>query len=440
VVTEVKIPQSFRRALLYNERKMELGRARLIHAGNFLQLPHEMDFNDKFRRFEKLMRLNDVVKTKTIHISLNFHPSEKDRLDAHLLAEISEEYMKKIGFEKQPFLVYEHHDAGHPHMHIVSTLIRPDGSRIHTHNIGTIQSREAAIELEKTYGLASGAKKERVRDNRHEFTKNQARVQKLQYGKTETRKSMAIVLNLVINEFKYTSLPELNAVLRQYNMKADRGPENGKMYRNRGLIYRALDDNGNRIGVPVNASHIDGNPTLKNLEKKFLENELSRQPELRRLRNAIDWTLVKPQKTLGQFIQALEKEQVSAIMTRDKETRALRLTYIDYQTKSVIAASELGNHYSEEGIYKRLGIEQSRELDLAQKLEKVHLQPSMKKSLHLYMLENELKKENEQKTQLELSLEMIKPSEESNEKPTLEKEEDRERSRSREQSPGYWEP
>ncbi|MGI8583448.1 MAG: relaxase/mobilization nuclease domain-containing protein [Chitinophagaceae bacterium] len=38
--------------------------------------------------------------------------------------------MDKIGFAEQPYLVYQHLDAGHPHIHIVTTNIQQSGKRI----------------------------------------------------------------------------------------------------------------------------------------------------------------------------------------------------------------------------------------------------------------------------------------------------------------------
>ena len=63
-----------------------------------------------------------------MHISLNFDAS--DKLSQNELKEIADKYVKEIGFGEQPYLVYQHHDSGHPHIHIVTTNIRNDGSRI----------------------------------------------------------------------------------------------------------------------------------------------------------------------------------------------------------------------------------------------------------------------------------------------------------------------
>ena len=61
------------------------------------------------------------------------------------------------------------------------------------------------------------------------------------------------MLNRVLKTYKYTSLPELNAVLKLYNVMADRCSENSMVYQNRGLLYCILDDNGKPVGVPIKA-------------------------------------------------------------------------------------------------------------------------------------------------------------------------------------------
>jgi len=66
-------------------------------------------------------------------------------------------YMEKIGFCEQPYLIYRHYDAGHPHIHIVSINIRRDGSRISLHNIGRNQSEKARKEIENEFEACSYA-------------------------------------------------------------------------------------------------------------------------------------------------------------------------------------------------------------------------------------------------------------------------------------------
>jgi hypothetical protein len=168
MVPEITHPHSLKRTLNYNEKKVQQEKAEFIHAGNFLQLPEEMNFYQKMERFEKLMELNQRAETKLIHISINFHPDDAQKLDKDFLKQVTDEYMQKLGFKDQPYLVYQHHDSGHPHVHVVSSLIRSDGSRIETHNLGRDVSKPLSQELEEKYGLVK-ADSRNSRGNRNSF-------------------------------------------------------------------------------------------------------------------------------------------------------------------------------------------------------------------------------------------------------------------------------
>jgi hypothetical protein len=221
------------------------------------------------RHFERLTSLNERTTTNSLHVSLNFDPSEK--LSNEKLQEIAKAYMQKIGFEKQPYLIYRHYDAGHPHIHIISTNIQEDGKRISLHNLGKNQSEKARKEVEKEFGLVH-AEGKKLQES---LTLQQVNAQKLSYGKYETKKALSNVLATVVIQYKYTSLAELNAVLQLYNAMADGGKVGSRLYNYRGLHYRVLDGNGNKTGVPIKASDFYFKPTLKYLEKKICRKPVS---------------------------------------------------------------------------------------------------------------------------------------------------------------------
>ncbi|MBO9684938.1 MAG: relaxase/mobilization nuclease domain-containing protein, partial [Flavisolibacter sp.] len=211
MVAKITVPLSISRALNYNEQKVQKGKAECLFAANFLHHASELNFYQKLGRFEKRIEQNSS-KTNTLHISLNFHPTEL--LPKEKLIEIAETYMHKIGFGEQPFLVYQHFDAGHPHLHIVTTTIKEDGRRIDTYNLGRNQSEKARKEIEEAYGLVkAGGKNNPLREHMTPIY-----VQRVRYGVAETKRSIATVVNLVINQYRYTSLAELNAVLKLYNV------------------------------------------------------------------------------------------------------------------------------------------------------------------------------------------------------------------------------
>lgn len=145
-------------------------------------------------------------------------------------------------------------------------------------------------------------------------------------------------------------------MLRLYNITADRGKEGGVIFKNRGLVYRVLDEKGNKIGVPIKASAIYNKPTLDYLEKRFKENEIAKQQYKKQLKTSIDWIMVKLPKSLFAFKQELEKEKVALVVRQNTQGIIYGLTYIDYRTKCVFNGSDIGKEYSAKGILEKCGL------------------------------------------------------------------------------------
>ena len=348
MVAKITIPKSIEAALNYNEKKVQKGNAVCLHAANYLNEAKAMNFYQKLDGFERLNNLNDRATTKTLHVSLNFDPSEKIADDKFL--GIAELYMNKIGFGEQPFIVYKHEDAGHPHIHIVSTTIKADGSRINTHNIGRNQSEKARKEIEQLYGLVKAEREQQL-------TKPGIKpvdVQKAIYGKSETKRSISNVVGAVLSQYKFTSLPEFNAALKQFNIVADRGKEEGRIYKNRGLVYRILDEDGNKVGVPIKASSIGSKPILDNLEKKFTDNESAKEPLKQRTKNVIDDCLQTSSGSTKDLVAALQQKQIYTVLRQNTEGRLYGITFVDNQNKVVFNGSDLGKGYSAAALQSRL--------------------------------------------------------------------------------------
>ena len=185
--------------------------------------------------------------------------------------------MEKIGFGKQPYLVYQHHDSGHPHIHLVSIKVRPDGSWIDMNNIGRNQPEQARKAIEKEFGLVSAE----AQKKQEQYQQKLVSVAKALYGKSQTKMAIQNVLDAVLNQYRYTSLPELNAVLKQYNVIAERGSQDSRVYQHNGLLYRILDVVGNPIGVPIKASLFYNNSTLKSLQENLKKSTTKRGKKIR---------------------------------------------------------------------------------------------------------------------------------------------------------------
>jgi hypothetical protein len=367
MVAVIKTGHSIQRILNYNENKVKEGAAEAISAANYPMDVKQLSFNNKLNRLLNQAALNENVTRNSVHVSLNFDPSEK--LSNEQLKEIADTYMQKIGFSEQPYLVYQHFDAGHPHIHIVSVKVRANGSRIDTQNIGRNQSEKARKEIELAYDLV------RAENMKKEYELKSAYIQKVQYGKSDSRRAIANVLDAILNTYKYTSLPELNAVLMQYNVMADRGSESSRVYQHQGLLYRILDDKGNPIGVPIKASSFHNKPTLKYLEERFPFNEASRQSHKARVKNMIDLAFLRqPKQSLPTLVKTLEKEGINTVIRQNADGIIYGLTYVDHKTKCVFNGSVIGKQYSAKGILERCNKPQEKPI---QKQEFVK-QPSSK--------------------------------------------------------------
>jgi hypothetical protein len=358
MVARMNTGKNIAKALNYNEEKVRNEKAEILLASGFLKDADKLNFHDKLRHFERLTSLNDRAMTNSLHVSLNFDPSEK--LTNEQLTAIAERYMEQIGFGNQPYLVYRHDDAGHPHIHIVTTNIQTDGKRISMHNLGKNESEKARKNIEVEFGLVKADSKKSA-DAIKIIPVN---ANKVTYGKTETKRAIANVLMVVLTQYKYSSLAELNAILRQYNVVAERGSENSRMYKGNGLCYRVLDEKGNKTGTPIKASAFYMKPTLKYLENRFDENEGAKEPLKRKIKAVIDWQLNKQPKNLDALAAALEKEHISLVIRKGKEGVIYGLTYVDHKNKVVFNGSDLGKAYSAKAITERFINNQNQPIEI----------------------------------------------------------------------------
>lgn len=348
MVAVIHASSSLRNILNYNEHKVKASMATCLEAALYPKDAADLNFFQKLSRLEKLTELNQRTKVNSVHISLNFDPAEQ--LSAAQLQDITAEYMEKIGFTGQPYLLYQHLDSGHPHVHIVTTNIRADGTRISLHNLGRNQSETARKKIEIAYGLVQAEQSILQRSNKLK----PVNLQKVEYGRTGTKQAIGNVLNAIVPHYKYTSLAELNAVLRQYNVIADRGEESSRIFRHQGLVYRIIGENGDRAGIPIKASLFFSKPTLSFLAERFKISEAERLPHRSRIKNSVDLALLKqPGLSLDQLMRALEKDGINLVLRQNSGSIIYGMTYIDHRTRCVFNGSALGKSYSAKGILER---------------------------------------------------------------------------------------
>ena len=343
--------RQIRVSLRYNEQKVKEGKAERIGSENFLKNYDRLAKEEILDRFRQRSSFNERLHDYGVHFTLNFGKQEK--LENEKLVNIANRYMTAMGFEDQPYVVYRHSDAGHTHLHIVATTVRADGSWIRLEPSHYRASYALSKELEKEFLLEKNIKVTPA-DQPH-FAVDHA--QKVKYGEPGLKHAISDVLNTVVDHYNYTSLDEFNAILKQYNVTANSGLEDSRLRKVGGLLYHALDDDGNRIGVPIKASLFLLKPTLKKLEQKFTENQRLREEPRERLHTAIEWALAGEAPDWAGFKESLEKEGI-AVVTNRKEGGKEQVFFVDHAGKCAFSGENLGAGYDLAALQARLAPEQ----------------------------------------------------------------------------------
>ncbi len=348
MVAVIKSGRSLRKSFFYNENKVADGAASLLEAMNFPVNTEDTTEQLRLNVLERIAGLRPAMTRPAIHISLNFAPGEI--LPEDKMRQISQEYMEAIGFGEQPYLLYRHRDAAHPHVHIVSLRVRPDGSSIDTFNIGKRLSEPARKILEEKYNL--------VRSEGHRqgvFQLPPVDASTVTYGQAPTKRAISNVLSKVLDQYKFGSIQELNAVLRLYNVEAERGEPGSRLNTRKGLMYRVIDAEGKGISPPLKASSFAYEATLSGIEKRLLRNDVLRQPAKPAIRVAIDKAFRQADTIhFPALKRELKRSGVDLVLHQSKEGQLYGVTYIDHRSKVVFNGSDLGKNYSARAIVERL--------------------------------------------------------------------------------------
>lgn len=103
-------------ALAYNQNKVDSGEAKVLFSNRML-LGEDGNFSIGECMPLKCRCPSSYPPELILHISINPHP--EDVLTDQQLSDIAKEYMRKLGYGDQPYLVYKHTDIDRHHIHIV---------------------------------------------------------------------------------------------------------------------------------------------------------------------------------------------------------------------------------------------------------------------------------------------------------------------------------
>jgi hypothetical protein len=129
LVFKIMPPAAFFHGVDYNEKKEAQDVARRVHFQNFGYLQDRTAIaKQEFKEyFAKYSARNERVQKKQFHamLSCKGNSYSHDQLKEYAL-----QIMQRLGYGDNPLLIYAHHDTHHNHVHIVTSRIAPDGTKI----------------------------------------------------------------------------------------------------------------------------------------------------------------------------------------------------------------------------------------------------------------------------------------------------------------------
>ena len=160
MVAKISTGSSLFGALAYNQDKVDRKEAEVLFSNKML-LSEDGRFSigGCMRSFEMQMPIQLSTQKPILHISINPHP--EDVLTDQQLADIAREYMQKLGYGDQPYLVYKHTDIDRHHIHIVGLRVDESGRPLND-KFEHRRSKQITRELERKYNLHPAERKERA--------------------------------------------------------------------------------------------------------------------------------------------------------------------------------------------------------------------------------------------------------------------------------------
>ena len=295
-----------------------------------------LDIDACMDSFWPYLEANRRTTNTVFHASLN--PSPEDRLTDEQLREIANEYMQKMGYGDQPYIVFKHKDIDRQHLHIVSLRVDEKGCKL-PHDFEARRSAEITRDLEHKYNLHPAVKGQEQRDTPD--------LRKVNYKTGNVKHQISSVVRSCLRNYKCSSYGEFRTLLELFNVSVEErtGTIDERNYA--GIVYGAMTDDGYGIGTPFKSSRIGRDVGYKALQKYYERSKsaLKQDGSLDRLRQTVR-DAMSPHNTRDEFRQLLKAENIDAIFRINPVGRIYGVTFIDHNDGIVANGSVLGKEFS----------------------------------------------------------------------------------------------
>ena len=289
-----------------------------------------LDIRRAFEDFKRWIPAHTRTERPMMHISLNPHPD--DRLTDAQFSQLADDYMKMMGFENVPFIVFKHEDIDRYHLHIVALRVDTDGRCISDKN-NFYKNKKVCRELEKKYGLKV-AEREKVSPD--------TPITKVDPN-GDIKRQVQNVVKLVGMRWQFQSIGEYNAILELYNVKCEMtdGKVNGREYH--GLVYFATDDNCNTIATPLKASRLGKFASRTAIEGKFERDK--EKIDIKSTKRLVSDAMAAATGK-DDFISKLKEKKIDLVLRYNADGRLYGATFVDHNNHVALNGSRLGREFS----------------------------------------------------------------------------------------------
>ena len=338
MVAKISIGSSLYGALCYNGEKVNKENGRILGSNKIIiPVDGKADIGQMAENFRLFMPKMGKTKKPVLHISLNPHPD--DRLSDQDFEILAREYLDKLGFGEQPYVIYKHEDIDRHHIHIVTVNVNEEGKRLNQDFLYR-RSKKITTELEEKYNLHK-AQREKISPD--------TPITKID-PTGDIKRQVANTVKMVGMRYKFQSMGEYNAILGLYNVRCDTadGRVNGREYH--GLVYFATDDNGNTIATPLKASRLGKFASRTAIDGRFerAKEKIDVAPTKRKVADALGQSSGK-----DDFVARLKERNIDVVFRYTDEGRIYGVTFVDHDTMTALNGSRLGKEFSANALNAR---------------------------------------------------------------------------------------
>ena len=305
-------------AVQYNERKIAEGKASVISSSRIDDVRNPMV---TFIRYE-----NGSLRCEKMSFHASVNPSVTDRIPPEKIPEFVREYMEKMGYGNQPYILYKHTDTGRDHYHIVSVRVDENGKKIPDFQEKK-RSIQAMKELMEKYGFEIGkAKNETVKKETNPYDGFKPEVG--EFGRQIER-----IADLAL-QYHFKKPEHFDLVMESLNVRVVRKKDGG-------VGFIGLDPKSGKEATPLIEDTGIRYPSEEDIARRTAECKWEiRTREKQRTAN-ITRTALKKCKTEQHFLRFMAKSGIYVRLSRNVNGNVFGVTLVDHKTKSVFKASEL---------------------------------------------------------------------------------------------------